>query len=110
MSEHRSHHVAAAFAVLAFAAVAAPEASAVPVDPDRGSQSSPLVPYDWPDEGSGYPGYGDQPAPTVSTQGSALDATSVALGALGGIAFGAAALGITLAVQRRRDHTPLSEV
>jgi hypothetical protein len=36
-----------------------------------------------------------------------LDATSVALGALGGIAVGGAGLGVSLAVQRRRDHTAL---
>jgi hypothetical protein len=112
MSEHRSHHAAAAIAVLpfAFAVIAAPEASAWEPDPDAGSQTSPLVPYDWPDEGKGYPGYADQARPTgtVSKQRSPLDATSVALGALGGIALGGAALGITLVVQRRRDQ--LSEV
>jgi hypothetical protein len=67
---------------------------------------------------------GDQPEPTSSVptpipgppdpnpdpgEGTAggLDATSVALGALGGIALGGAGLGVTLAVQRRRDHTAL---
>ena len=43
------------------------------------------------------------PAETVEDSG--LDATSLALGALGGIAFAGAGLGITLGVQRRRDHT-----
>ena len=64
----------------------------------------------WPDEGSGYPGYADQPATRPApvepvNQGTALDTTSIALGALGGIALGGAALGITLGVQRRRDHS-----
>ncbi|WP_405066682.1 hypothetical protein OG558_34115 [Kribbella sp. NBC_01510] len=36
---------------------------------------------------------------------SGLDTTSVALGALGGIALGGAGLGITLGVQRRRDRS-----
>ncbi|TDO30993.1 hypothetical protein EV643_13417 [Kribbella sp. VKM Ac-2527] len=36
-----------------------------------------------------------------------LDTSSVALGALGGIAFAGAGLGITLGVQRRRDHSAL---
>jgi hypothetical protein len=79
--------------------------------PGYADQSSPtgLVPDDWPDEGSGYPGFADLPSPTgtVSNQGSGLDTTSVALGALGGIALGGAGLGITLAVQRRHDHASL---
>ncbi|MFI7063877.1 hypothetical protein ACIBL3_23025 [Kribbella sp. NPDC050124] len=45
------------------------------------------------------------PEPSVNEAG--LDATSVALGALGGIALGGAGLGITLGVQRRRDHSAL---
>jgi hypothetical protein len=108
MSEHRSHHAAAAVAVLpfVFAVLSAPEASARLWEPDAGSQTSPVVPFDWPDEGTGYPGYADPLSPigTVSNQRSALDVTSIALGALGGIALGGAGLGITLAVQRRRDH------
>jgi hypothetical protein len=124
MSAHRSHYAAAGIAVLAFAGLAAPQASASPWEPDPGSQTSPLVPsdwpdegmgypgyadepFDWPDEGKGWPGYADQPTGVVSTQRSALDVTSVALGALGGIALGGAGLGISLAVQRRRDHASL---
>jgi hypothetical protein len=43
------------------------------------------------------------PAPIADPE-SGLDTTSVALGALGGIALGGAGLGITLGMQRRRDH------
>jgi hypothetical protein len=65
---------------------------------------------------------GDAPEPTWSIpaqlpgppdadtdEGTAggLEATSVALGALGGIALGGTGIGMTLAVQRRRDHTAL---
>ncbi|MEV5965036.1 hypothetical protein AB0L70_24930 [Kribbella sp. NPDC051952] len=38
---------------------------------------------------------------------SGLDTTSVALGALGGIALGGAALGVTLVIERRRHLTAL---
>jgi hypothetical protein len=92
---------------LAFAAVmvAASEASADPRQPVAAYQD-PFVPDDWPDEGTGYPGYADQSSSTgiATSQGSGLDTTSVALGVLGGIAFSGAGLGISLAVQRRRDH------
>lgn len=43
----------------------------------------------------------------VVEEGNGLDTSSVALGALGGIAFAGAGLGITLGVQRRRDHSAL---
>lgn len=39
-----------------------------------------------------------------SNDDGGLDVTSAALGALGGIALGGAGLGVTLGVQRRRDH------
>jgi hypothetical protein len=46
------------------------------------------------------------PGPVVqTTEDSGLDTTSIALGALGGIAFAGTGLGIILGVQRRRDHT-----
>ncbi|WP_433167554.1 hypothetical protein [Kribbella sp. CA-247076] len=63
-------------------------------------------PVDWPDEGSGYPGSADAKPPAVETvnQATALHPTSIALGALGGITLGGAALGITLVVQHRREH------
>jgi hypothetical protein len=41
--------------------------------------------------------------PPVVQRKSGLDTTSVALGALGGIALGGAALGITLTITRRRQ-------
>jgi hypothetical protein len=88
----------------------------VPDDwPDEGTgypgygDPSPMgtVPDGWPDEGTGYPGYADQSSPTGTGSNQGLDTTSVALGALGGIALGGAGLGITLVVQRRRDHVTL---
>jgi hypothetical protein len=44
---------------------------------------------------------------TAPVQDDGLDANSVALGALAGIAFAGAGLGITLGVQRRRDHAAM---
>ncbi|MFI7067527.1 hypothetical protein ACIBL3_41485 [Kribbella sp. NPDC050124] len=72
----------------------------IPRDPQPTNMVEP-----WPDEGVGYPGYADSAAPPAESinQASALDTTSVVLGALGGIALGGAALGITLVVQRRHD-------
>jgi hypothetical protein len=86
----------------AFAMATAAPATAAPWDEPTPQQTEP-----WPDEGSGYPGYGDQSAPASAdevNQATALDTTSVVLGALGGIAIGGVALGTTLVVQRRRDH------
>jgi hypothetical protein len=52
-----------------------------------------------------YPNYDPQYQVSAPVeQGSGLDTTSVALGALGGIALGGAALGITLAVERHRGQ------
>ncbi|WP_410785974.1 hypothetical protein [Kribbella sp. C-35] len=46
------------------------------------------------------------PEPGITEPASgALNTSSVALGALGGIALGGAGLGITLGVQRRRDRS-----
>ena len=125
------NHTTSAIVVVPFAfaaaAFATPAASASWSEPDSAYQSAQIQPDDWPDEGTGYPGYGDQSSTgTVPNQGppnypqydpayevrrveqrSGLDTTSVALGALGGIALGGAALGITLGVQRRRDHAAL---
>ena len=128
------HHRISAIAVLpvafAAAALATVQASASPWEPDSAYQPaqvqtdgwpdegsgypgygdpSPMgtVPDDWPDEGKGYPGYADQSSPTGTGSNQGLETTSVALGALGGIALGGAALGITLVVQRRRDHVTL---
>lgn len=53
-----------------------------------------------------YPNYDPQVEaklyPPPDQRKSGLDTTSVALGALGGIALGGAALGITLTIERRR--------
>ena len=114
---------------LAAAALATVEASASPWEaaaqqpvqvaqdtwPDEGSgypgygDPSPVdtVRTDWPDEGTGFPAYGDQSLPRSIGSSRELDTTSVALGALGGIALGGVGLGITLVVQRRRDHAAL---
>ena len=103
------NHRITAIAVIPFAFASAfatvVPATAGPGDPQPTQQVEP-----WPDEGSGYPGYADQPATGPApvepvNQATALDTTSIALGALGGIALGGAALGITLGVQRRRDHS-----
>jgi hypothetical protein len=123
MAAHRTTiHRYSALAVLplAFAAVAlsgGPTASASVSPRDPGAMYRPASAWldDWPDEGTGYPGYGDRPSPTAFvpstggpvTQRNGLDTTSVALGALAGIALGGAGLGITLVVQRRRDHAAL---
>jgi hypothetical protein len=128
---HRISAIAVLPIAVAAAAFATVQASASPWEPDSANQPaqvqtddwpdegrgypgyadqpSPtaLVPDDWPDEGKGYPGYADQPSPTGAVPGRGLETTSVALGALGGIAIGGAALGITLVVQRRRDHLTL---
>jgi hypothetical protein len=129
---HRISAIAAVPVAIAAAALATVEASASPWAPDSAYQHaqvqtdgwpdegtgypgygdpSPMgtVPDDWPDEGKGYPGYADESSPTGagSHQGNGLDTSSVALGAMGGIALGGAALGITLVVQRRRDHITL---
>lgn len=58
-----------------------------------------------------YPSYDPQDEaklfPPVAQRKSGLDTTSVALGALGGIALGGAAFGITLIIERRRHPTAL---
>ncbi|TDW93458.1 hypothetical protein EV137_0740 [Kribbella pratensis] len=45
------------------------------------------------------------PGPPATGPSGGVDATSAALGALGGIALGGAGLAVTLGLQRRRDHT-----
>lgn len=80
----------------------------IPRDPQPTTVVEP-----WPDEGVGWPGYADTPAAVPAqpiNQASALHTTSIALGALGGIALGGAALGVTLTIQRRRDHTSTQEI
>jgi hypothetical protein len=79
----------------------------VPVPPVNGTLPTAVVTYGWPDEGTGYPGFADQPSPTSTEPNQGLDPTSVALGALAGIALGGAGLGVALVVKRRRDHVTL---
>ena len=43
--------------------------------------------------------------PAVTSPAPAVDVSSAALGALGGIALGGLGLGITVGIQRRRDHS-----
>ncbi|TCN31656.1 hypothetical protein EV644_12681 [Kribbella orskensis] len=61
-----------------------------------------------------YPSYDPQDEaklfPPVEQRNSGLDTTSVALGALGGIALGGAALGITLIIEKRRHLTALRSI
>jgi hypothetical protein len=45
------------------------------------------------------------PPPAAAQPEPAVDVSSAALGALGGIALGGVGLGITLGIQRRRDHS-----
>ncbi|HET6292837.1 MAG TPA: hypothetical protein VFG33_05670 [Kribbella sp.] len=58
-----------------------------------------------------YPSYDPEDEaklfPPVEQRKSGLDSPSVALGALGGIALGGAALGITLTIERRRHLAAL---
>ena len=86
---------------LALAATAAP---ATAVD-----QPAPTPAATMPNPGPpNYPNYDPQyevpRVASVADHENGLDTTSVALGALGGIALAGAGLGITLGVQRRRDH------
>ncbi|TDW90817.1 MULTISPECIES: hypothetical protein [Kribbella] len=45
------------------------------------------------------------PTPEAAQPEPAVDVSSAALGALGAIALGGVGLGITLGIQRRRDHS-----
>jgi hypothetical protein len=97
--------IACAFVTAAPAAAAWATADREPApEPVRTQQVD-----DWPDEGSGYPGYADDSGPALAPaasvdQENGLQVTSVVVGALGGIGLGGAALGVTLVVQRRRDR------
>jgi hypothetical protein len=101
-----------ACATIALTAMAAAPAPAINQDHHGGTgvptqtagPSTPPVPpnsHNYPKDDVGYqvPSSG-----SVGGQGDGVEATSVALGALGGIALAGAGLGITLGVQRRRDH------
>ncbi len=100
-----------ACATIALTAIAAAPAPAINQDHGGGAAiqtvgpSTPPVPpnsHNYPKEDLGY---GVASNGSVGGQGDGVEATSVALGALGGIALAGAGLGITLGVQRRRDHT-----
>lgn len=80
---------AGAAAGVALMTTAAPAMAMVPPDPHGGSFEQTLEP---------------QPPATSTPATPGVDVSSVALGALGGIAFGGVGLWLTLGVQRRR-HT-----
>ncbi|MFD3400130.1 hypothetical protein ACFWUU_05635 [Kribbella sp. NPDC058693] len=86
---------------LALAATAAP---AIAVDQPAPTPSATVSNPGPPN----YPNYDPQyevlRAASVADHENGLDTTSVALGALGGIALAGAGLGITFGVQRRRNH------
>ncbi|MEU4295186.1 hypothetical protein AB0E63_43790 [Kribbella sp. NPDC026596] len=87
--------------LLALMATAAPATASSMQDPYVPPEPPATVPNPGPPT---YPNYDPQYEVSPVEQDSGLDTTSVALGALGGIALGGAGLGITLGVQRRRDH------
>ena len=75
---------------VAFMTTAAPAMAQYPPEPGGGSVERTL----------------DPPAPAATTSAApAVDASSAAIGALGGIALGGIGLGIMVGVQRRRDHS-----
>ena len=89
--------------LLALLATAAPAIASSMQEPYVPPETSATVPNPGPPN---YPDYAPQdPISPAAEPTSGLDTTSVALGALGGIALGGAGLGITLGVQRRRDHS-----
>ena len=68
--------------------------------PEPGSSSSVTLPGP-----PNYPEYNPQyEVPRFSAQDTGLDTTSVALGALGGIALGGAGLGAAIVITRHRRH------
>lgn len=88
--------------LLALMATATPATGIVKPEPNGPAGTSTTMPNPGPPN---YPQYDPQYEISPVEQKSGLDTTSVALGALGGIALGGAGLGITLGVQRRRDHS-----
>jgi hypothetical protein len=86
-------------------ALAATPAAADQPEPTTRPETTATMPTQGPPN---YPNYDPRyEVPRVVHQGGGLEATSVALGALGGIALAGAGLGITLGIQRRRDHAAL---
>ncbi|MET9273649.1 hypothetical protein [Kribbella sp. NPDC003557] len=101
-------HTAIAVSALALATVSLGATNAAATHPgENGVLPGPAVPYDWPNEGTGYPGYADQPSPSSTEPNQGLDTTSVALGTLAGLALSGVGLGIGRTVQGRRDHATL---
>lgn len=94
--------------VLLALTVAAGPAIAVELPPPAPYGPTPSVFEQGPPN---YPGYDPQDEaklfPPVEQRKSGLETTSIALGALGGIALGGAALGITLTIERRRHLAAL---
>jgi hypothetical protein len=80
---------AGAAVTVAFMTTAAPAMAQNPREPGGGSIERTL----------------DPPAPAVPQAAPAVDVSSAALGALGGIALGGVGLGIMVGLQRRRDHS-----
>lgn len=72
--------------------------------PNYGRTTAPMPNPGPPNYPNYDPRYEVPRAESVVQQSKGLDTNSVALGALGGIALACAGLGITLGVQRRRDH------
>jgi hypothetical protein len=90
---------------LAAVVTAGPAIAIEKPEPHGPAQNAPNAASPYEPGPPNYPSYDPQydvSAPVA--QGTGLDTTSIALGALGGIAVGGAALGITLAVERRRGQ------
>jgi hypothetical protein len=90
-------------------AIAATPAAAVDQpEPTTRPETTATVPNSGPPNYPNYdPRYEVPRGGPVVQQGGGLEPTSVALGALGGIALAGAGLGITLGIQRRRDQAAL---
>ncbi|WP_132212711.1 hypothetical protein [Kribbella steppae] len=79
-------------------------ASAAAVSVALMTAASPAMAQEYPNPEGGSSG---DRTPAAIVQDEGLDATSVALGALAGIALGGTGLAITLGVQRRRYQAAL---
>lgn len=97
--------LAVSIATASLAVTTAALATAVEVPEPTGPTTSVTMPNPGPPN---HPAYEAQRDVSQADKNSELDSNYVALvalGALGGIALAGAGLGITLAIQRRRDHT-----
>jgi hypothetical protein len=111
MSAHRTHTrrkgltaLTVSVAALWFALAATPAAAGEIPEPTTRPETTATAPNTGPPNYPNYePRYEVPRVESVVQQGGGLEATSVALGALGGIALAGAGVGITL--QRRRAHT-----